>query len=94
MNQILELLIYFTVGVLSTILQVVVVRLISKEKALQASIVVFVSNLVQLGVLVSIITTIQSNIQSSWINLLIYTLGIAIGTYLGIRLKLGQEKNH
>ena len=49
---------YFFVGILSTLLQVVVIRLIAKEKAIQASLVVFVSTLVQLGVLVSIISTI------------------------------------
>jgi hypothetical protein len=88
MDFITKIAIYYFVGVISTILQVVVVRLISKERAAAASIVVFISNLVQLGVLVSIISSVQSDIQSSWPSLLVYSFGIATGTYLGIKLKL------
>ncbi|MDB5259853.1 MAG: hypothetical protein JWN37_84 [Candidatus Nomurabacteria bacterium] len=83
----LNFILYFMVGVFSTILGVIVLRLITKEKALLAAVAVFVSVLVEFGVLVTIMTKVMTDIQSSWVSLLVYAFGIAVGTFLGIKFK-------
>ena len=84
----MKLLLFFVAGIIQTIFQVVIIRYVAKEKAASAAVVTFFSSLIQLGVLVSILSSLQSGMA----NIVVYSAGIAMGAYLGIKLKLEKTK--
>lgn len=69
----------------TTILETLNVRFIAKEKALKAAIVTLVVVLIGFSVLYDILANIQS---SGYIGIVVYAIGISIGSYLGIKIKL------
>ncbi len=86
--MIIKLFLFFVAGVIQTVFSIIIIRYVTKEKAIHAAAITFLSSLIQLGVLASIL----SDIQNSVLSIFIFSLGIAIGAYLGIKLKLEKIK--
>lgn len=85
MPSIERLIIYFAAGIVSTLLETLNVRFITKGKALQASLITFSVVLIGFGVLFDIIANLN---QSGFLGIVIYAIGVGIGTFIGTNLRL------
>ncbi len=81
------LIIYFFTGVLQDFLLTINFRFIAKGKAIPAAIFSFLTTVVTMIVLYNILTKLDS--QRSLIAIIIYVLGISVGTLLSMKLKSG-----
>ena len=79
---------YFLAGVMSDFLFTINMRLIAKERALLAATVAFLNTIIGMYVIYTIITSLQSN--RGFIAILVYALGVGVGAYTAMRLKLGE----
>ena len=84
------LLIYFFIGILQDFLLTLNLRFIAKEKFLGAALTSFVATIITLTVLYHILTHLES--EKSIIAIIIYALGIAIGTVLAMKMKISPKK--
>jgi uncharacterized protein YebE (UPF0316 family) len=84
-----DLFLYFLAGIIQDFLFTLSLRYVSKEKALLASSVAFFDNLVSVGVLYTILRQLDS--QRTVISIIVYSLGIATGTFLAMKFKLGMK---
>ena len=82
------LLIYFFAGVLQSFLVTVDLRLIAEKKVIPATLVSFVATLTGLLILYNIFTSLDA--ERSIIAIVTYAAGIATGTFLGMKMKLGK----
>ncbi len=82
------LIIYFLAGILQDFLFTLSLRLVNHEKALKASSVAFMDNLVSVGVLYSILSRLDS--ERSITAIVVYSFGIGVGTYLAMKFKLNK----
>ena len=86
------LFVYFFVGVIQDFLLTLDLRYIAKDKAILAMIFSFIATAVSMLVLYNILTKLDS--QRSTIAIIVYSLGISIGTFLATKFKLGMgDKN-
>ncbi len=83
------LIIYFFAGILQDFLFTLSLRLVNHEKALKASSIAFLDNLVSVGVLYSILSRLDN--ERSIPAIIIYSFGIGVGTYLAMRFKLTKD---
>lgn len=83
------LIIYFFAGILQDFLFTLSLRLVNREWPIKAASIAFLDNLVSMGVLYNIVR--QLDIQRSIIAIFVYSLGIAVGTYFAIKLKLKKS---
>lgn len=81
--------IYFFAGILQDFLFTLSLRLVNREWPIKAASIAFLDNLVSMGVLYNIVR--QLDIQRSIIAIIVYSLGIAAGTYFAIKLKLKKS---
>ena len=81
--MIIELIIYFIAGVVQDYLLTLNWRLIQKERVLPSVIVSFLTTVVSLIVLYSILTRLDSD--RSILAITVYALGIAVGTFLAMK---------
>ena len=79
--------VYFLAGVLQDFLFTVNLRYVAKNKTFLAVLSSFLTVVVSMLVLYNIITQLDS--QRSVLAILIYSLGIASGTLLAMKFKLG-----
>lgn len=84
------LILYFFAGIVQDFLFTLSLRYVSKEKAFLASFVAFFNNAVSVGVLYSILSRLDS--QRTVFSIIIFSLGIATGTFLAMKFKLGMGK--
>ncbi|MBU1164492.1 hypothetical protein KKA15_02945 [Patescibacteria group bacterium] len=84
------LIIYFLAGVLQDFLLTLNWRFIAKDKTWPAAAFSFLTTVVSLLVLYNILTKLDS--QRSIIAILFYALGIATGTVLAMKTKIGFKK--
>lgn len=85
-----SLLIYFFAGVLEDFLVTVDLRLIAEKRVIPATIISFIATLVALFVLYDILVRLDT--ERSLVAIIIYAAGIATGTFLGMKMKLGNKK--
>jgi len=84
------LFVYFLAGVLQDFLLTLNWRFIAKERIMPASILSFITTIVSMFVLYTIIT--QLDRERSVIAILVYASGIAVGTILGMKTNIGFKK--
>ncbi len=83
------LIVYFFAGVLQDFLATVNVRYIAKNKILAAMFTSFLVTVVGLLVLYNILTNLDA--QSPIIAIMVYALGIMVGTFLAMKFKIKEE---
>ena len=81
---------YFIAGVVEDFLVTVDLRLIAEKRVIPATLVSFVATLIALFVLYNILARLDA--ERSIIAIIIYAAGIATGTFLGMKMKLGNKK--
>jgi uncharacterized protein YebE (UPF0316 family) len=64
-------------------------RFIAKEKIFLASIFSFLTTVITLGVLYSILTRLDES--RSIPAIIVYALGVATGTFVAMRVKIGEK---
>lgn len=84
------LLLYFLAGVLQDFLFTLNLRYVARNNLLLAALSSFLVTVVSLLVLYNIITRLDS--QGSILAIIIYSLGIAIGTVLAMKFKIGFKE--
>ena len=84
-----NLLLYYLAGILQDFLFTLSLRYVGKEKPFSASFVAFFNNFVSVGVLYTILR--QFDEQRTLISIIIYSLGIATGTFLAMKFQFGME---
>lgn len=88
--MILLLTIYFLAGVLQNIIFTLNVRYVAREKIFPAVLCSFLTVIVGMTVFYNIITRLGN--QRGIIAIIIYALGIGVGTFLAMKLKIGLKK--
>lgn len=83
------LIIYFLTGILQDFLLTLNLRYIAKDKVMPAAILSFTVTVVSMLVLYNILTKLDD--QRSLLAIFIYALGIATGTILGMKTKIGMK---
>jgi len=78
--------IYFFVGILQDFLLTLNWRYVAKEKAVKASIFSFLTVVISMIVLYDILTRLSDS--KSIIAIIIYGLGIGLGTFLAMKMKI------
>ena len=82
----LYLVIYFFAGVLQDFLLTLNWRFVAREKAFSASLFSFLTTVVSMLVVYNIITKLDE--ERSILAIIVYSLGIASGTLLGLKIKI------
>jgi len=82
-------LIYFVAGIFQDLLWTLNVRYVANDHPLSASLYSFLTSLVSLTVFYNILTKLDS--ERSLAAIIIYSLGIACGTFLGMRFKFKKK---
>ncbi len=82
---------YFIAGVIQDFLLTLNWRFVSQEKAIKASVFSFLTTLVSLTVFYDIVKSLD--MEKGMVAIIIYALGIATGTFLGTKIKIGIGKN-
>jgi len=83
------LFLYFIAGIIQDFLWTLNIRFVAKEKIIRAAVLSFLTTVVSLIVLYNIITKLDS--ERSLLAIIIYALGIGIGTILGMKFKSGLK---
>lgn len=81
--MLINLLIYFVVGIVQDYLWTLNVRYVAQHRVLPASLSSFFTTVVSMLVLYNILSKLDS--EKSILAILIYSLGIAVGTVLGMK---------
>jgi len=79
------LVIYFFAGVISDFLFTINMRFIAKERAGWAALVSFITTIISMYVLYTILTEMSGK---GLISIVVYALGIGAGTYIAMHLRL------
>jgi len=87
--MILQFLAYFFAGVLQDFLFTLNIKYVAVNKVVLAMITSFLITVVNLAVLYNILTVMDS--QRSILAIVVYAAGIAIGTFLAMKLKIGPK---
>ncbi len=82
--------IYFFVGILQDMLWTLNVKYVANDRPVLASVYSFLTSLVSLTVFYNILTKLDE--ERSIAAIVIYSVGIAIGTMLGMKSKFGRLK--
>jgi len=85
----LQLIIYFFAGVLQDFLFTLNIKYVAVNKIILAMITSFLITVVNLVVLYNILTAMDS--QRSILAIVVYAAGIAVGTFLAMKLKIGPK---
>lgn len=83
------LLFYFFAGILQDFLLTLNFRFIAKDKTLPAAFLSFAVTIVTMLVLYNILTRLDA--QRSLAAICVYALGVATGTVLGMKTKVGMK---
>ncbi len=85
----MQFIIYFIAGVVQDFLLTLNWRYMAKEKIFLASLYSFLTTIISFVVLYNILTKLDQ--ERSLLAILIYSIGIATGTFLGMKTKIGVE---
>lgn len=86
----LFLILYFLAGILQDFLVTLNWRYVSHNKPVPAVIFSFLATIVSFTVLYDIVTKLDSS--RSITAIIIYSLGVGVGTFLGMKFKFGFKK--
>ena len=86
--MILQLLAYFFAGVLQDFLFTLNIKYVAVNKVILAMLTSFLITMVNLVVLYNILATMDS--QRSITTMMVYAAGIAVGTLLAMKFKIGK----
>lgn len=89
---VLDLIIYFAVGIVQDFLLTLNWRYVAKDKALPAVSFSFLTTVVSWLVFYNILTGLDS--RQSIVAIIIYSLGVATGTYLAMKFKIGFKSEN
>ena len=87
----MQFIIYFIAGVVQDFLLTLNWRYMAKEKVWAASLFSFLTTIISFIVLYNILTKLDQ--ERSLVAIIIYSVGIATGTFLGMKTKIGREDN-
>lgn len=87
--MILKLIIYFFTGVLQDFIFTLNLRYVAQNKSFLAVLTSFLVTVVNLLVLYNILSAMDS--QRGILTIIIYALGIASGTFLAMKFKIGTN---
>lgn len=85
----MQFIIYFIAGVVQDFLLTLNWRFMAKDKAILASLFSFLTTIISFVVLYNILTKLDQ--ERSLVAIIIYSLGIATGTFLGMKNKFGMK---
>jgi len=85
----MQFIIYFIAGVIQDFLLTLNWRFMAKDKAILASLFSFLTTIISFVVLYNILTRLDQ--ERSLIAIIVYSLGIATGTFLGMKTKIGMK---
>ncbi|MFA5773565.1 MAG: DUF5698 domain-containing protein [Candidatus Paceibacterota bacterium] len=85
----MQFIIYFIAGVIQDFLLTLNWRFMAKDKAILASLFSFLTTIISFVVLYNILTKLDQ--ERSIIAIVVYSLGIAAGTFLGMKNKFGMK---
>ena len=88
-TEILRLILYFTVGIVQDFFFTLNTRYIAREKVLPAVFYSFLTVLISMLILYNILTALDA--ERSILAIIVYSLGIATGTYVAMKLP-GRKK--
>ncbi len=88
--MILQLIAYFFAGVLQDFLFTLNIKYVAINKIILAMLTSFLITVVNLVVLYNILTVMDS--QRSILAIVVYAAGIATGTFLAMKFKIGPKK--
>jgi len=83
------LIIFFVVGIVQDFVVTLNWRFIAKEKIFLASIFSFLTTVITLGVLYSILARLDES--RSIPAIIVYALGVAAGTFIAMKVKIGEK---
>ncbi len=83
---------YFLAGVFQDFLVTINQRYVIKNRIISAMVTSFIITIVSLVVLYNILSSLDP--QKSIPAIIVYALGIAVGTLLAMKLKIGQKNNN
>ena len=79
--------IYFLAGLLQDFILTLNLRFIAKDKVIPAAISSFIVTIITLLVIYNILTQLET--QKTIIAIIVYALGIGVGTFLAMKVKAG-----
>jgi uncharacterized protein YebE (UPF0316 family) len=85
----MQFIIYFIAGVVQDFLLTLNWRYMAKEKVFLASLYSFLTTIISFVVLYNILTKLDQ--ERSLVAIVIYSVGIATGTFLGMKTKIGVK---
>ncbi len=88
----LQFLAYFLAGVLQDFLFTLNIKYVAVNKIILAMLTSFLITVVNLVVLYNILAVMDS--QRSVVAIVVYAAGIAVGTFLAMKLKIGAKNNN
>lgn len=89
-TTIIYLTVYFFAGVLQDFLLTLNWRFVANEKIIPASFFSFIVTIVSMVALYGILSDLGG--QNSILAIVVYSLGIATGTFLGMKIDIGKNK--
>ena len=81
---------YFLAGIIIDFLFTLYVRFVAEKKAFFAALFTGINAFINFFVFYDVLSRLQG--QKSIIGIACYALGIGVGTFLAMKLKLGKEK--
>lgn len=88
--MIMPYIVYFLVGVFQDILFTLNIRYVTKEKVFLSVVTSFLTVVISMVVLYNIVTQLSE--ERGILAIVIYAAGIATGTFLAMKLKIGSPK--
>jgi len=88
--MVIKLIIYFIVGVIQDFFFTLNSRYIAKDKIVPAVVFSLLTVLMSMLVLYNILNELDP--EKSILSIIIYSFGIAMGTFLAMKLKIGVKK--
>ena len=83
-------LLYFMVGILQDLLWTLNVRYVASNRPKLAALYSFLTSLVSLTVFYNILTRLDE--ERSIAAIIVYSLGIGVGTFMGMKSRFGRPK--
>lgn len=84
------LMIYFAVGILQDVFWTLNVKYVANEKPVMAASFSFFTSMISMGIFYDILTRLDS--ERSWIAIVVYSLGISVGTFIAMKSRFGKRK--
>jgi len=87
------LLVYFIIGVIEDFIGTMTLRFVITDRIWLATITTFVVTVISLVVFYSILVKMMEDSDNGIIAIVVYSLGISIGNFIAMKMKLRRDKN-